>query len=208
MTLIRVLDLVGVGVFAVSGTLAAGRKRFDLIGVGVIAVVTALGGGTLRDLLMNRPIFWFTDTAYLIAIFAAAALTMVYVRFRHPPERELEIADALGLALFAMTGSQIAETAQLPGLIVIVIAVVTCTFGGVMRDVLCNEVPIILVRGNIYASAVIAGSACYVFLQNLGVPRACASFSGMAVVAGLRLASIYWNLTLPVFDLERHRNRP
>ncbi|NKF22229.1 trimeric intracellular cation channel family protein [Solimonas marina] len=208
MTLVRILDLVGVGVFAVSGTLAAGRKRLDPVGVGVIAVVTALGGGTIRDLLMRRPIFWLTDTAYLITIFVASALTILYVRYRRPPERELEIADALGLALFAMTGSQIAETAQLPALMVVVIAVITCTFGGLLRDVLCNEVPFILGRGHFYATAVIAGSICYLILQRLGIPRIYASFSGMAVVASLRIAAIYWNLTLPVFDLERHRNRP
>ena len=208
MTLLRILELVGVGVFAVSGTLAAGRQRFDLLGVAIIATVTAIGGGTLRDLLMDRPVFWFTDTAYLLAIFVAIALTMLYVRFRHPPERQLEIADALGLALFGMAGAQIAETAQLPALIVVVIATVTATFGGVLRDVLCNEVPMILQRGNIYASAVIAGAGIYLLLQHLGVPRAYASISGMIVVAGLRLAAIWWQISLPVFDLDRHRNRP
>ncbi len=208
MTLLRILDLVGVGVFAVSGTLAAGRQRFDLLGVAIIAAVTAIGGGTLRDLLMDRPVFWFTDTAYLLAIFIAVPLTMLYVRFRHPPEKQLEIADALGLALFGMAGAQIAETAQLPALIVIFIATVTATFGGVLRDVLCNEVPMILQRGNIYASAVIAGAGIYLLLQHLGVPRAYASISGMIVVAGLRLAAIWWQISLPVFDLDRHRNRP
>lgn len=205
MTLLRILDLVGVGVFAVSGTLAAGRQRFDLLGVAIIAAVTAIGGGTLRDLLMDRPVFWFTDTAYLLAIFIAVPLTMLYVRFRHPPEKQLEIADALGLALFGMAGAQIAETAQLPALIVIFIATVTATFGGVLRDVLCNEVPMILQRGNIYASAVIAGAGVYLLLQHLDVPRPYASLGGMLVVVGLRLAAIWWNLSLPVFDLERHR---
>ncbi|MFT4048005.1 MAG: trimeric intracellular cation channel family protein [Solimonas sp.] len=205
MNLVRILDFAGVGVFAVSGALAAGRKRLDLVGVIVIATVTAIGGGTLRDLLMNRTVFWFVDPAYLIAIFAAALLTMLYARWRHPPERQLEIADALGLAMFSISGARIAERAGLPGLIVVVIAMITGTFGGVLRDVLCNEIPMILQRGKIYASAVLIGASFYVVAQRLGLQRDAASFIGMGLIAALRLAAIWWDLTLPVFDLERRR---
>jgi len=207
MQLVRILDFIGVGVFAVSGALAAGRKRLDIVGVIVIATVTAIGGGTLRDLLMNRTIFWFVDPAYLIAIFVAALLTMVYVRFRHPPERQLDIADAIGLAMFSISGARIAERGELPDLIVVVIAVITGTFGGVLRDVLCNDIPMILQRGRIYASAVVAGATLYVVAQRAGLDRDTASYLGMAAIAGLRLAAIWWNLRLPVFDLERHQNR-
>ncbi|MGH8443643.1 MAG: trimeric intracellular cation channel family protein [Solimonas sp.] len=208
LSLVRVLDFAGVGVFAISGALAAGRKRLDLVGVIVIATVTATGGGTLRDLLMNRTIFWFADPAYLIAIFVAAPLTMLYVRYRDPPERQLEIADALGLAMFSISGARIAESAQLPGLIVIVIAVITGTFGGVVRDVLCNEIPMILQRGKMYASTVVAGASGYVLVQKLGVDRNVAAFAGMGGIVALRLAAIWWNLTLPVFDLDRRRDKP
>ncbi|NGY05092.1 trimeric intracellular cation channel family protein [Solimonas terrae] len=207
MQLVRVLDFIGVGVFAVSGALAAGRKRLDVVGVVVIATVTAIGGGTLRDLLMNRTIFWFIDPAYLIAIFAAAALTMLYVRYRHPPERQLDVADAIGLAMFSISGARIAEQERLPDLIVVVIAVITGTFGGVLRDVLCNDIPMILQRGRIYASAVVAGTSLYVLVQHAGLNRDLASYGGMATIAGLRLAAIWWNLRLPIFDLEHHRGR-
>jgi uncharacterized membrane protein YeiH len=205
MNLIRLLDLLGVGVFAVSGVLAAGRKRLDLLGVGTVAAATAIGGGTVRDLLMNRTVFWFADPSYLIAIIVAAVLTMLYVRFRHPPERQIDIADAMGLALFAISGAQIAEAAQLSPLIVIVVATITATFGGVLRDVLCNEIPQILQHGNIYASTVIVGSAMYVLLQRLGVDREVAAMLGMAMIFSLRVAAMIWNLRLPVFDLDRHR---
>lgn len=205
MPFVRLLDLIGVGVFAVSGALAAGRKRLDVVGVAVIATVTAIGGGTLRDLLMNRAVFWFADPAYLVTIFVAAALTMVYVRYRDPPERQLEIADAVGLAMFSISGARIAEREALPGLIVVVVAVITGTFGGVLRDVLCNEIPMILRRGRMYASAVVAGATLYVLAQRLGLGRDAASYAGMAAIAALRLAAIWWNLRLPVFDLERHR---
>ncbi|SEP91897.1 Uncharacterized membrane protein YeiH [Solimonas aquatica] len=208
MNLVRLLDFTGVGVFAVSGALAAGARRLDLIGVIVIATVTAVGGGTLRDLLMNRTVFWFADPAYLIAIFVAAALTMVYVRFRHPPLRQLEIADALGLAMFSISGARIAQNAGLADLIVVVIAVITGTFGGVVRDVLCNEIPMILRRGKMYASTVIIGASFYVLAPRLGVQSDVAGLAGMALIAALRLAAIVWNLKLPVFDLERHRRAP
>jgi uncharacterized membrane protein YeiH len=109
------LSLLGVGVFAASGALAAGRKGFDWIGVVVIAGVTAVGGGTIRDVLLDRhPIFWIADPLQLVVILAAAALTLVYVRFRKPPWTALLSADALGLALFSISGAQVAEQRGLP----------------------------------------------------------------------------------------------
>jgi len=108
------LDLLGVAVFAISGALAAGRKGLDLLGVVVIAAITAVGGGTLRDLLLGRhPIFWIEDVTYLVVIVVAAALTLVYVRLRSPPGRALLVADAMGLALFAISGAQVAEAVGL-----------------------------------------------------------------------------------------------
>src|SRR5262244_2246996 len=103
MSLHHVLDLLGVAVFAASGVLAAGRKSMDLLGVAVIAMVTALGGGTLRDLLLDRhPLAWIADVSYLWASLAATAATIAWVRVRMPPERALLVADALGLAFFAI----------------------------------------------------------------------------------------------------------
>ena len=109
------LDLIGVAVFAVSGALVAGRKQFDLLGVAVIATVTAIGGGTVRDVLLDRhPVFWIRDPTYLPVILAAAALALLYARVRRPPRISLLIADALGLALFTISGAQIAEERNLP----------------------------------------------------------------------------------------------
>jgi hypothetical protein len=121
-----VLSLLGVAVFAASGALAAGRKHFDLLGVVVIALVTAIGGGTVRDLLLDRhPIFWVKDPSHLTVILASAALTLAYVRFRKPPLSALAFADALGLALFTISGAQVAEAQGLPWLTVIVMGTVT-----------------------------------------------------------------------------------
>ena len=105
--LLYILDLFGVAVFAISGALAAGRKSLDLLGVVIIAVVTAIGGGTTRDLLLDRhPIFWIADPTYLSVIIGAALITIWYTRYKEPPEKALVLADALGLAVFTITGAQ------------------------------------------------------------------------------------------------------
>lgn len=192
--------MAGVAVFALSGALVAGRKRLDLLGVVVIAAVTAIGGGTVRDLLLDRhPVFWIANPIYLYVILAAAAAAIVYTRRFQPPERLLLVADALGLALFTISGAQIAESAGLPGIAVVLMGTLTGSAGGVIRDVLTAEIPMVLRRGQIYATAAIAGAVVYLVLQRAGVDRAAAGILGMSVVAALRLAAIVWHITLPVF---------
>ena len=203
MTLVRLLDLLGIGVFAVSGALAAGRKRLDLLGVFVLASVTAIGGGTIRDLLLDRhPMFWLTDAAYLGVIVVAVAATFAYVRWRRPPLASLLVADALGLALFSIAGAQIAQNAGLPAISVVLLGTMTGVGGGVIRDVLSAEIPFVLRRGNLYASAVIAGIAVYLALESIGVPRQPSSLIGMGLIAALRLAAIRWELKRPVFEVD------
>jgi len=194
--------MCGVAVFAVSGALAAGRKRFDWLGVVLIATVTAIGGGTLRDVLLDRhPVFWIDDPTYLPVILAAAALTLAYARFRPPPQTSLLVADALGLALFTISGAQVAEGRGLPGIIVVVMGTITGTAGGVLRDVLSGEVPILLRQTDLYATAAILGATGYLGSQTLGLSRPSAALLGMAIVAGIRIASIIWRWRLPVFLL-------
>lgn len=204
-SLLHFLDFAGVAVFGISGALAAGRKSLDLLGVVVIAIVTSIGGGTLRDLLLDRTAFWIADPRYLVVIISAALLTIVYVRFRKPPDQALQLADALGLGLFSISGAQIAEAGGAAGLIAVVMGTITGVFGGVLRDVLCAEIPMILRKGNIYATAAIAGTSAYVVLQDAGIARTWAAAAGMSVIAGLRLAAIVWNLSLPVFSLSERR---
>lgn len=196
--LLYVFDLMGVAVFAVSGALAASRKGLDLFGVVVIAAITAIGGGTLRDLLLDRhPIFWMVDSTYLTVTCAAALLTVVYVRYRPAPHRALLVADALGLALFAISGARIAEATGLGPVIVILLGTMTGVAGGILRDVLSAQVPLILQR-DIYATAAVAGISVYLLLQWLGVPRPVPSAAGMVAVAVLRLLAIQRGLHLPV----------
>lgn len=203
MTPLRILDIAGVVVFAVSGALAAMRKELDLIGVLVIAIVTAVGGGTLRDLLIDRQVFWVGDPTYLAATIAAAIATIVYVRFRDPPDRALSIADALGLGFFTISGARIAEQANMPALIVVVMATITGIFGGIVRDVLSAEVPLVFRKNTLYASAAIVGASVYVLIPRewSGVAAAAAS----ALIIAIRLAAIYWRITLPVYRLRGGR---
>jgi uncharacterized membrane protein YeiH len=205
--LLYVLDLVGIAVFAASGALAAGRKRLDLLGVLVLALVTAIGGGTVRDLLLDRhPLFWLDDPTYLIVIVVAALITVAIARARFAQRRALLtallVADGLGLALFSVAGAQIAERAGLPTASVVLLGTVTGAAGGVIRDVLSAEVPLVLRRGNLYASAAIAGTSTYFALEIAGMPRSAATLVGMGVIAVVRLASIWWGLQLPVFRLD------
>ncbi|HEY4303800.1 MAG TPA: trimeric intracellular cation channel family protein [Gemmatimonadaceae bacterium] len=201
--LLYILDLIGVAVFAVSGALAAGRKHMDLLGVIVLGLVTAIGGGTIRDLLLDRhPLFWLADPAYLIVIVSAALMTVAYVRWRRPPEVTLLYADAVGLAMFSIAGARIAERAGVPAVACVLLGTITGTAGGVVRDVLSAEIPQLLRRGNLYASAAILGITIYFLLTAAGVGHNVANLIGIVIVAGVRLAAIAFRLQLPVFALE------
>jgi uncharacterized membrane protein YeiH len=206
VTLIQFFDLLGVAVFAVSGALAALRKRLDLLGVVVIALVTAIGGGTTRDLLLDRTVFWTTQPSYLYVILVSALLTVLWTRRFRPPDRALGIADALGLALFAISGAQIAERVGLPGIVCVIMGTITGVAGGMIRDVLTTEIPMIIRRGQIYATAAIAGIIAYLVLRrSFELDEPIAAVLGMALIAGLRISAIAWGWTLPVFSLREPR---
>ena len=197
------LELVGVAVFAISGALAAGRKSLDWLGVTVIAVVTALGGGTVRDLLLDRhPVFWIARPEFLMVCLAATALTLLYVHLRIPGFRALFVADALGLAFFTVGGVQIAQMSGLSGLLALLMGVITGVVGGAARDVLLAEIPLILRRGQLYASAAIAGAALYPLLERAGMARDAAAIAGMATIALVRFAAIAYRIELPVLTVE------
>jgi uncharacterized membrane protein YeiH len=197
-----VLQLLGAAVFAASGALAAGRRRMDLLGVLVIAIVTAIGGGTIRDVLLDRhPVFWIEDPSHLVASTLAAVATLVYARFRRPPSHSLAIADALGLALFTISGARIAQSEQVGPIVVVLMGTMTGVAGGVIRDVLSAEIPLIFRKGELYATAAIAGVTLYLLLETAGVPRQAAALVGMAAIVALRLAAILWGLHLPVLPM-------
>ncbi|MCM2264686.1 MAG: trimeric intracellular cation channel family protein [Desulfuromonadales bacterium] len=197
MTVLYALDLVGTAAFAASGAWVAVRRRMDLFGVLVLGLVTAVGGGTLRDLLVgDLPPFSLQDETYLY-LSIVAALTVFASRHRFQAvERPLLVLDAIGLGTFVVIGTTKALDFQLGFLGAALMGVMTCTAGGVIRDVLANQVPLIL-RKEVYASACLAGSLLLVALESFGTPRPTAALLAAATVITLRLLAIHYNWSLP-----------
>jgi uncharacterized membrane protein YeiH len=197
--MIHLLDLFGTAVFAATGALAAGRKHMDVFGVVVVALVTALGGGTARDVVLGvGPVFWVQDVAYIVVAACAAVGTFVLARFTRMPERALLVADAFGLAVFTAIGAQKAFAAGAGGIIAVIMGVMTGVVGGMLRDVLCAEIPLIL-RKEIYATASLAGGTAFVLLRSGDVDRLAATAAAVVIVLVVRLAAIHWRLSLPLF---------
>ena len=202
MSLVQLFTLIGVAVFAASGALAGVRRSLDPIGVLVLAIVTATGGGTLRDVLMDRhPIFWISNPWYIGVSALAALLTGLWVRRFPPPDRALAYADALGLAFFSIAGAQIAEAGGLAPFAATIMGAITGCAGGLIRDVLVAEVPLVFRQSELYVTACVAGVALYFGLERLGLPADLASIMGMTTIAAIRLAAIRWAIMLPVMRM-------
>ncbi len=195
-------DLFGVAVFAITGALMAGRKSMDLFGVLVIAIITALGGGTLRDLILdNHPVSWIRDDTYILVASLAAVGTVLWVRVTRPlHETGLLIADAFGLAVFTVIGTEVALQHEVPLSTAVIMGVMTGVAGGVMRDVICNEIPLIF-KKEIYATACIAGALVFIGLRLLNTPHWLDTAIAMLTVLSIRLAAIRWRFSLPRFHL-------
>jgi uncharacterized membrane protein YeiH len=195
--LLYVFTLLGVAVFACSGALAAGRRNFDPIGVAVLAMVTATGGGTIRDVLLDRTVFWISDPTHILVCLTAGAATWIWVRFFQPPDRALQVADAMGLALFGVAGAQIAESLGSGPTIIVLMGAITGCAGGLLRDVLTAEVPLLFRKSELYVTTCVVGLAIYVLLRRAEIDADVAGTFGSVTIFALRLASIRWNITLP-----------
>jgi len=194
------VGLAAVAVFALTGVLDAGRKNMDLVGVVMVGLATALGGGTVRDVLLQRPVFWLSDQVYLVVALATTLIIFFAVRGLRLPPRLFLIPDAIGLALFTIVGTQIALEWNAPWLAASLLGVITGVVGGVVRDVLCNEVPLVFVRGELYVSAAWLGTLVLIGLQALAVSPVIAAWAGMATVLGIRLAAMAFRITLPTYS--------
>ncbi|MES2721021.1 MAG: trimeric intracellular cation channel family protein [Pseudomonadota bacterium] len=197
--LLYILDLAGIAVFAASGALAAVMAGLDLLGVIIIAAVTAIGGGTLRDLLLNRhPVFWIQDSSSLIVIVCSAVFTVVWIHLLPVPLNALLVADAFGLALFAMSGARLALQAHCNAMVIVLMGTLTGVGGGIIRDILTNQVPFIL-RQDIYATAAIAGITAHLLLCRAKVPEHISFVLCVFVIVALRLFAFTFDLQLPTF---------
>jgi uncharacterized membrane protein YeiH len=195
------LDIFGIIVFALSGALMAGRYKLDPFGVIVLASVTAVGGGTIRDVILQTPVFWVVKPYYLYVILVTSLLTIIFIRQpKRIPRRFLLIADAFGLALFAVLGTQKALTLGSAIPVAIIMGIITGVAGGIIRDMLCNVIPMILQK-EIYALAAMLGGGLFVILHVIGWSESEALIIAISGALILRLAAIYWRISLPAFDM-------
>ncbi len=193
------LDLVGVVVFAVSGALEAARKQLDIVGFLFVAAVTGIGGGTLRDLLLDRgPVFWVHEPLYLWLTSVAALVTFVVAPHIARRATLLLWADAVGMAVFAVIGARTALDAGAGPAVAVLMGTMTATFGGLIRDVVCTETPLLLKR-EVYATAAAAGAATLVAGDWLHLAQAPAALAGIAVAFGIRGIALAYRLSLPVY---------
>jgi uncharacterized membrane protein YeiH len=193
-------EIAGLVAFAVSGYLQAERRGMDPIGHFALAFVSAFGGGTLRDLLIDRrPLFWIEHHGWVVAVLALSLLLPWFARRRARPwvERAVQWPDALGMGLFAATGTALALDGGLPVLIAVMMGVITATFGGVIVDVLCNEVPRIFRRTELHATCAFAGGWAFVGLDALDAPRSLAIGVGAALAFALRMVAVGRGWRLP-----------
>lgn len=194
-------EYLACAVCAISGALAAEGKRIDLFGAIVLAVVTAVGGGTVRDLCLgSEPVFWIKDPHYLTTALGAAVGTFILVRFVHMPQRALAVADAFGLALFGIIGTEKALAFGTTGTVAIMLGIVTAVAGGIMRDVLRGEIPLTMkIDVNLYATAVFVGALVFVLLKHYWPSLEASRYIGMSVILLLRLTAMRWQIKLPVY---------
>ena len=191
-------------VCAVGGALAAGRKRLDVVGVVFVSFVAAVGGGSLRDLLLDRnPVFWLAQPSYLTASLIAGALTWLFIRRWRAADRFLNYIDAFGLALFTISGIQIAQEMNQSTLICLVMGVITGVAGGLLRDLLCGEIPSVFKGGELYASAALLGGVVFFVAEASGANARLCALAGASTIIGLRLAALRLGWRLPVLEIKR-----
>jgi len=199
MDLLYEIELFGVVVFAMAGAIEAARCRFDLFGVLVLAFVTALGGGTLRDLLLDvSPLAWIGDLTLAYVALIAGVATFVLVKFIRVPFRALLYADAIGLAAFTVSGTQAAIELAMPGLIAVMMGMASGIVGGIVRDILANEIPLIF-RRDVYATAALAGALWVYYSQLFAFHAGLSILIGFSLICVIRFAAIHWHLSLPAF---------
>lgn len=198
--LLTLVEASAVLAFALSGLLEAARKRLDAVGVCLVAGLAAFGGGTLRDVLLDRrPFFWVAHSEWLWALLLLSGVAMAFLRARHfaPTERAMQWPDALGLGLFSASGTQLALAQDLPAIVAVLMGVITATFGGVLRDIVCNEIPSALRDHRPYAVCAFVGGWVLVLAQYASLPPALGLVLAAATASGLRLLALITGYTLP-----------
>ncbi|WP_392561726.1 TRIC cation channel family protein [Orbus sturtevantii] len=203
-------DILGTIVFAISGVLLASKKEMDPIGALVLGVITAIGGGTIRDIILNHgPIFWITDSTDLWVAIITSLLSMLFIRYSATtkyPKWLMPVLDAIGLAVFVGIGVNKAIASEVNALVMICMGVLTGVGGGILRDVLARDIPMVF-RTDIYATACLIGGTVHVISYlYLGFAIDIATSLGIITTLMIRLLAIYWHLKLPVVSAKNSNN--
>ncbi|MBR0670410.1 trimeric intracellular cation channel family protein [Neoroseomonas soli] len=203
ISVLTVIYPVAIAAEAMSGALAAGRRNMDIFGVAVIAFVTALGGGTIRDLILGRfPIGWTQHPEYVYLVISAGLLTTVIAPFMHNLKRVFLVLDAMGLIAFSLIGCSVAVEMEYPTVVAIMAGMITGICGGILRDVLCNQVPVVF-RRELYASVSLAVCGMFLTLRAFGVDADLNTAVSFAAGLLLRLVAIWGGWKLPTFSYQQ-----
>ncbi len=200
-TFLLIIEVLGTIAFAISGIRLAAAKCFDWFGAYVVGLITAIGGGTLRDLLLGIPVFWMQTPMYLSVTGLSLLVVILFKRTLVGGMKTLFIFDAIGLALFVVIGIQKTLLAGLPMWVTIVMGVITGSFGGVVRDILINDMPLFF-RKDIYATACLLGGVAYWLTSVVGFSPVVQQVSCAIVVIGLRVLAVYYGWSLPILKVE------
>lgn len=200
-TFLLIIEILGGISFAISGIRLAAAKRFDWFGAYVIGLVTAIGGGTLRDLLIDAPVFWMTTPFYLSMTGVSLVTVIIFRKALVRGMRTMFLFDAIGLALYVVIGIEKTLAAGFPMWAAITMGIITGSFGGVLRDILINDVPLFF-RKDIYATACLAGGIIYWLLSCLPIPSLVPQIACAAMVIGLRVLATHYKWSLPILRIE------
>lgn len=192
------LTQAAVAVSAASGVLEAGKKKIDLFGMLIVAFATALGGGSVRDILLDRPVFWIRDQDFMFIALGSGLITFFLARWTNISRKAFLVPDAAGLAMFAVVGTNVALGMNAPWFVASFMGVITGVIGGVLRDVLCNEEPVVF-QGTLYATVAWVGTLVLILLLHYGISAEYAAPITGAGIFLMRLAAIRWDISLPVF---------
>lgn len=199
LSIFNILDLLGTIAFAISGALSAMNRRLDLFGIFIIAFVTAIGGGTLRDVLIgSTPVNWMENIIYIYLIGLVTIFSIIFRNKLNYLKKSLFLFDTIGLGVFTITGVEMGVKNDLDPIISIALGAMTGTFGGVIRDILCNEIPVIF-RKEIYATACIIGALAFVILDALEVSTNIIYITTSLTVIIIRLLVVKYHISLPSF---------
>lgn len=192
-----IIDILGTIAFAISGVLVAMDKRLDAFGVFIIAFVTAVGGGTLRDLLIGiKPVGWLNAPMHLLIIVITVLLAIIFVKQLKYVRKSLFLFDTIGIGLYTMVGVEKGLVADLPPVMCIALGTITACFGGVIRDILCNEIPVIF-RKEIYATVCILGGLVYFLLIQFPIQNTIAYSMAIVTIIIMRVLAVRFKISLP-----------